>query len=259
MLGVLTRSRLLELGRELEVALPSSATKEAEVERLLQPAGLSMATLLRGLTRDELKAACYGQGLGDSAGARGELRRRVGQVKVGPSPAPEVQLSRLLAECTRLMRPARDRSKLVFINLQKRLLPSIEAFQRAAPRRGRARPPRSRAARSDPPGAARRRRRRVRFGRRHARGRARLRGHRYFAPLLPRPAGRARALLAEMYSLAARFRGAPDAKTEAILDWIRENQCRAGPRRRRPRESGVHVDWSGRRVLILKEDGDTKR
>src|SRR5688572_23720836 len=56
-------------------------------------------------------------------------RQVVRQVIEG-SEHPEVQLSHLLAEYTTLMKPEKGRGRLVFINLQKRLLSSIEAFHR---------------------------------------------------------------------------------------------------------------------------------
>ena len=49
---------------------------------------------------------------------------------VGHGRAPELELGRMLQEYTTLMRPKKGRGQLVFINLQKRLLSSIEAFTR---------------------------------------------------------------------------------------------------------------------------------
>jgi SNF2 family DNA or RNA helicase len=57
-------------------------------------------------------------------------KRTLVPVKVGAPSSPELVLAGKLAEYTRLMKPERGHGALVFINLQKRLLSSIEAFFR---------------------------------------------------------------------------------------------------------------------------------
>ena len=172
---------------------------------------------------------------------------------VGTGRAPELDLSRMLEEYTALMRPKKGRGQLVFINLQKRLLSSIEAFTRTL----------------------RLHEKSVGAGKAHTVLQLALDeagdGDEYglddealedaaaaddaaSSAEVQSPEGRARQLLADMVKLAEEYRGAPDAKTFALLDWIRKNQC-----------PGVKIGgadagkWSDRRVLIFTEYGDTKR
>jgi hypothetical protein len=164
----------------------------------------------------------------------------------GDATAVEVELSHLLARYTALVRPAKGPGRLVFVNLQKRLLSSVEAFARTLQLH----------ARSVGQG-----------GPSHApevdddddldddareeldaatdEGRSRT---------LPAVTGEARALLDRMLTLAQSQRDLPDARFMALLRWIRANQCEgvAFPRGRR-------AAWGDRRVLIFTEYGDTKR
>ncbi len=89
-LTVLPKARLLELGRELAVALPTSATKEQQVERLVKAAELALPALARVLTRDELRLACRAHGLDDSGRSRTELASRLlgGARDAAELPAP---------------------------------------------------------------------------------------------------------------------------------------------------------------------------
>ncbi len=73
-LAVLSKARLAELGRELSVALPTSATKEQQVDRLARTSGADLGAVTRLLTRDELKQACRSHGLDDSGRSRSALR-----------------------------------------------------------------------------------------------------------------------------------------------------------------------------------------
>jgi hypothetical protein len=63
-----------------------------------------------------------------------------------------------------------------------------------------------------------------------------------------------------MLDLAARHRGAPDAKVRALVEWIRRNQCPAvdigGAD---ANASKADRQWTDRRLLIFTEYGDTKR
>jgi superfamily II DNA or RNA helicase len=179
--------------------------------------------------------------------------RKVVQLDVGTADAAEVALSRLLAEYTRLMKPARGRGRLVFVNLQKRLLSSVDAFRRTLEVHARA----------------------------VAEGRARTAltlpdvDDDEYGPdddavedalaadadassrLLPSPAGQAQKLLGDMQELARTAAARPDAKVEKLIDWIRANQCPAvhigGAKR------GAELRWSDRRLLVFTEYGDTKR
>lgn len=200
---------------------------------------------------------------------------------IGEGEPAELRLSQLLAEYTSLMAPTKGQGRLVFINLQKRLLSSIEAFSRTlrlhakSVSEGKAKTQlrlashlASQAARASQAAMAS-----------QAARAAELRGDQdeygdddeqteeaagaeiiAASRLLETPEGRARQLLDEMLSLADQYRGAPDGKVLALLDWIRRHQCpaaqvggantKANPADRR---------WTDRRVLIFTEYGDTKR
>lgn len=66
----------------------------------------------------------------------------------------------------------------------------------------------------------------------------------------------AEARLASMRALAERLGGRPCAKTEALLAWIREHQC---PKLGKRSARGGAVKWNDARVIIFTEYGDTLR
>jgi hypothetical protein len=198
---------------------------------------------------------------------------------VGEGERAELTLSSMLAEYTTLMRPERGRGRLVFVNLQKRLLSSVEAFARTlrvharsvAEGRARTQLDLVAQARLSPAGAS--------AARAAPAGTAAVRSAPDEEPegldddsleeadeaeiaatsaRLESPAGRARQLLDEMLRLADGCRGAPDAKVLALLAFIREHMCPAvrvgGAARNAPGRA-----WSDRRILIFTEYGDTKR
>jgi ERCC4-related helicase len=158
---------------------------------------------------------------------------------------PELQLSRLLAEYTQLMRPKKGRGQLVFINLQKRLLSSVESFCRtleahaervAAGDVGKevqlelSEPSEVETAYdADEDQADREADAEVRAA----------------TATLQSPSARARELLSEMQALAKELRGRPDAKAQHLIAWIRNNLCPDGR-------------WNQRRVLIFTEYADSK-
>ena len=195
---------------------------------------------------------------------RGEPRE-VGAVELDEGAPVELRLSRMLAEYASLMKPAKGRGKLVFVHLQKRLLSSVPAFYRtlrkhhqrvlegtAKVRSSATLPLRARGARSvedddelgvddetldaadeDAVAAA--------------------------TEALRPPEERAAELLDAMLRLAEAHQRTPDAKALALLDWIRAHQCEAAvpggtssPKKRERR-------WTGTRVLIFTEYGDTRR
>ncbi|MEZ4302643.1 MAG: DISARM system SNF2-like helicase DrmD, partial [Polyangiaceae bacterium] len=173
---------------------------------------------------------------------------------------PEVELSHLLAEYTEIMKPERGRQELAFINLQKRLLSSIEAFHRTLqahaarvtedlerqPGLPLAAPPPP--VTSAPPAPAR----------------AADDDDDAYGPddeqldaddealvarasrALPTPQGRARALLDRMLELSRTHRYRADAKVQRLLAWIREHLLRGRA-------------WEPRRVIVFTEYGDTMR
>jgi hypothetical protein len=179
----------------------------------------------------------------------------------------ELTLSSMLAEYTSLMRPEKGRGKLVFINLQKRLLSSVEAFARTlrvharAVQDGRATTQLDLAAAraalletvprafddEEPEG--------VDDEVLDATSDAEVAA---MSARFQSPAGRARQLLDEMLTLSEQHRGAPDAKVHALLSFIRAQMCgavRVGGASRGARDRG----WSDTRILIFTEYGDTKR
>ena len=197
---------------------------------------------------------------------------------LGASAAPELALSAMLAEYTSLVRPRKGPGRLVFINLQKRLLSSVHAFAKTldkhaarvlagdapgeAPLFAGSGTPSDAAAPSAPDAT-------------HAGGAADLadvegddergeaagtlddradeKAHRS-SRYVPRPTGRARALLDEMRALSDRTRWSADAKVRALVAWIREHQCAAAAI---GGASGAGK-WSDTRLLVFTEYGHTK-
>ncbi|MES1244266.1 MAG: DISARM system SNF2-like helicase DrmD [Acidobacteriota bacterium] len=171
----------------------------------------------------------------------------------------ELRLSALLAEYTALVKPRRNkRGQLVFINLQKRLLSSVEAFYRTlrlhADNAG-----------ADPGDDAQ-----LSFpvpeddeyGQDDEASEASTGAEIAAASRrLVRPEGRARQILDEMLGLAERWRHMPDAKTLALLGWIRQHQCHGAIPGRTGRDLGraAFTAWTGRRVIVFTEYGDTQR
>lgn len=175
----------------------------------------------------------------------------------------ELVLSRLLAEYTELMQPRRGkRGRLVFINLQKRLLSSVEAFCRTlelhAASVGGGEGDREDPA--DPPVLPLEAGDGDEYGLSDEEAEA-LDSARVTAGSrrLQTPHGRARQLLDEMLRLARAHRAAPDAKVLALLDWIRRHQCPAVCVGGAVAASPASRDWTGRRVLVFTEYADTKR
>jgi ERCC4-related helicase len=190
-------------------------------------------------------------------------KRILVQTTVGTPTSPELQLAQKLAEYTKMAKPARGQGSLVFINLQKRLLSSVEAFFRtlqahhSAVTEGRAKattqvvPSRSTgqvAVDDDEYGTD--------DEVLDQADEASVATESRFID----PSAQAKALLDELLGLAKQERGAADAKAQALIAWIRANQCAAvdvgGPS---PKASKVDRKWSDRRVLVFTEYGDTKR
>lgn len=186
-----------------------------------------------------------------------------GEIAIGDASDAELRLSEMLAEYTQLVRTRGKRGRLALVNLQKRLLSSIEAFARTLGLH-------ARTVRTDEPvqgelptepSAALASGDDDEYGEddetadaaeAEAVGRA--------SRSVTTPGGRARQLLDGMVELAERNRRAPGPKVLALLAWIREHQCPAvrigGADRKAPR---ADRDWSDRRVIVFTEYGDTKR
>ena len=181
--------------------------------------------------------------------------------------APALALARLLHDYELAVAPANKRQRLVFANLQKRLLSSIAAFYRtlcAHARRfdadfaGRldalaAHTPPAPDAAPDAPDALDEddldRPDEALEAEELARTAA-------ATASLGKPSERARALLGDMLDLARRHAGTPDGRVHALLEWIRRNQCPA-----------VHLGdpappadrrWGPRKLILFTEYTDTK-
>ena len=189
-----------------------------------------------------------------------------GERDLGPAAAHELGLAEELARYTDLMAPQSGRARLVFINLQKRLLSSVEAFARTLHAHARAieragkRVAEAELAEADSDDDA--------FGadddalELEAAERVRQR-----SSSLPVPTGEAKAVLARLREQADHTRLLPDAKVRALVAWIAEHQCAGvqlqGPGSDRPRAGGKRAKqagkWSERRLIVFTEYGDTKR
>lgn len=183
-----------------------------------------------------------------SHGERGWQAEWPGEAPVtlgGGEPA-ELTLSTQLAEYTRLMAPASKRARLVFVNLQKRLYSSVEAFYRtltvhaATQGAGALAPGGREVPESSLP---------EEYGETDEALEAALEEAVREASLELPPDVRARRLLDEMLAVAGRARAVPDARLLALLHWIRQHQC--------PLTRGA--DWAPRRLIVFTEYGDTLR
>ncbi|MFO0614240.1 MAG: DISARM system SNF2-like helicase DrmD [Polyangiaceae bacterium] len=190
-------------------------------------------------------------------------KRTLVELAVGDVTSPELGLASDLAKYTALVKPGRKQGALVFINLQKRLLSSVEAFYRTLqahergvndPARGGASAGASVAADDDDE-----------YGdddeALDVDAEVAARSESQFAlPSDATTSAHAKDLLASMLRTAAQLRGAPDAKAKALLAWIQKHQCAAvafgGANPKAPKGERR---WSDRRVLIFTEYGDTKR
>ena len=189
---------------------------------------------------------------------------------LGEGEPVELRLSEMLAEYASIMRPTVEgagkkkagRGRLVFINLQKRLLSSVEAFARTlrlhadAVREGRA------ATQLDLSAAlpSTSDRDDDEYGEDDEQLEAEAGAEIALASqLLVTPEGRARQLLDDMLGLAERHRHGADAKARALVEWIARHQCAAVTIGGATKASRDERAWSGTRVLIFTEYGDTKR
>jgi SNF2-related domain/Helicase conserved C-terminal domain len=180
--------------------------------------------------------------------------RQVVALELTTEDAPELELARWLAEYTALMAPARGKERLVFVNLQKRLLSSVPAFCRTLDKHAPGAP-------AGQGGALEREALELdaeddgedlddelRDAAEAARDAAR-------ATSLPVPAAAAAELLARLRRLASQRREAPCAKVTALVGWIRANllvPAKGGGKAR------AAPAWNDRRVILFTEYGDTK-
>jgi Helicase conserved C-terminal domain/SNF2-related domain len=183
-------------------------------------------------------------------------KRTLVEHAVGEPSSPELDLARTLAEYTKLMKPERGQGSLVFINLQKRLLSSVEAFYRTLQAHHRAiTEGRAKTALQLPLSTDDDDEYGVDDDALDEADEASALGN---APPAA-PSDKAKALLDAMLSTAQARRGAADAKVQALVGWIAKNQCPAATVGGATRASKADRKWTGARVLIFTEYGDTKR
>ena len=170
--------------------------------------------------------------------------RQVLAIELTTTAAPELELARDLAAYTALMAPSRGRDRLVFVNLQKRLLSSVRAFCRTLDKHapGSAPAPTSQPELFEDPDEDD-----VDDDLRDA---AEAAADAARAAALPTPADRAAELLARLRRVALQRRDQPCAKLTALVAWIRSNLL--GPASR-----GAPA-WNQRRVIVFTEYGDTR-
>ncbi|WP_233605242.1 DISARM system SNF2-like helicase DrmD [Corallococcus sp. AB030] len=168
------------------------------------------------------------------------------RVDLGEGSTAELDLATKLARYTQLMAPGSKKGRLVFINLQKRLLSSVEAFHRtlsvhAAAFGAGALAPGSREAPGDTLPEE--------YGETdESLELAFEEDIREASEGLPVDI-QARQLLDDMLHVSAKHRTGRDAKLLALLQWIREHLC--------PLTRGAA--WKPRRVIVFTEYGDTLR
>lgn len=186
--------------------------------------------------------------------ARTSTQAAASSEEIGTGSGVELELARLLAQYAAASRPKTGRGRLVFINLQKRLLSSVEAFFRTLTVHCQS------VARSESAAAGR-----------ELDGQLELDEEVYGRDdddesdeevrvgtrALPECDDSAKRLLSRMQDLARRHRGEPDAKALALLAWIRRHQC-AGVAVGGAAK-GTKGTWSSRRLLVFTEYADTKR
>jgi hypothetical protein len=176
--------------------------------------------------------------------------------EVGVASSPELVLAQKLAEYTALMKPERGQGALVFINLQKRLLSSVAAFYRTLKAHHRAVAEGSAKTALQVPIFSDDDEYGVDDDALDDADEAKVESESRFIT----PAGQARKLLDDMLAQAHQYEGAPDAKFRRFIEWVQKNQSPAveigGAS---AKASNNDRKWTGRRVLLFTEYGDTKR
>ena len=180
--------------------------------------------------------------------------------------AIELESSEQLARYTELAAPTTKRGRLVFVNLQKRLLSSPEAFARTLEVHARAVERRSDKTKTT-------------HAKRHSTPPTKTASTSFLDPEtygpdedveaarddelvrersreLPTPPTDAATLLDRLRTLAQKARGRADGKTLALMAWLREHACAAVAR---PDADRADNAWSDRRVIVFTEYLDTLR
>ena len=177
--------------------------------------------------------------------------------ELGAGRPTELLLAQKLARYTELCAPVSGQGRLPFIHLQQRLLSSPEAFYRSMDAHARklldkggpiAAPAQQRLALEADPES-------------HGLSDEVMAEEAEAKMLaataqLPSPTEEARALLSELRALSEQARRVPDAKTLALLDWLRRNLC---PAIGLAQSAKANRNWEPRRVILFTEYADTKR
>lgn len=207
--------------------------------------------------------------------------RHVPKIEISglPEDAPELVLAAKLDELDKLRRKrlegarksAQAAGRLTIINLQKRLLSSVEAFARTAHvhadtlERMVAAAPDPEAVLQQvsmgdmlPPGADDDAAEDSEEQRSTAEADAMERATRASAVGERAQLVRELDLVKEMASIADAHRHAPDSRLRSLVDWIRANQCPKLPDIDDPNRRDIVAEWKARRVIIFTEYADTK-
>jgi SNF2 family DNA or RNA helicase len=174
---------------------------------------------------------------------------------IGPGSETELVLAEMLYSYRKLMEPKKGRGKLVFINLQKRLLSSIEAFARTLKVHAKSVGKGTTKYQLDLSGLSED----DEYGQDDDTQENNLDAEvSAQSESIPSPEGKAKALLEDMLQLAEQHRGAPDAKLKGLVRWIQHNQC-ASVHLAKQKPLQAKSAWTDRRVIIFTEYADTKR
>lgn len=174
--------------------------------------------------------------------------------------ATELELASMLARYTELCAPERGGGRFPFINLQKRLLSSPEAFARTLDVHARS---------VERKGGVQVKAKHTQLSLDAAPLDPETYGEDDEAVLeeelarveqssrdLPSPTEEAKKLLDEMRARADKARRRPDAKTFALFAWLKQHCC---PGLGEPDSKNAERNWTDRRVILFTEYADTKR
>ena len=178
------------------------------------------------------------------------------QVELGEATAHELLLAETLARYTELMKPTSGRSRLVFVNLQKRLLSSVPAFWRTfeahCKRLDEDIGPRASGGQlflaDDISGAEE-----------EAIDDADAAEIAAASADLRDPSEEATTLRSELRTRASAARHLPDARIRALVDWIRRHQCPAVAIGGAIAAPIAQRAWTDTRLIIFTEYADTRR
>jgi hypothetical protein len=177
-------------------------------------------------------------------------------------PAPELELSAMLANYTSMAAPHGGPGRRIFIYLQKRLLSSIPAFLHTLEKHAQSVLPAglSTSDEADDTRVADAGDDESAEGASAASHNAREQARHLEASRKKTKAlsPEAHALLTSMLALARRMRSQPDAKAHALLAWVRANMC-PGVAFGGARGAGKALAWTDTRLIVFTEYGHTKQ